>query len=218
MTDDPGRDPAHERLRALLAPNQCAVLLQELQEGVVGATSGLPALADAVQQSDVVPNAARVAATARGVGVPVIHCTAQSLPGGFGGNTNARLFAAARKSGMKNLAGSDSVQPIHDLGPFDSDVVLPRLHGLSPLTGSPLNSLLRNSGIRTVVVMGVSLNIAIPNLVFDAVNRSYQVVVVSDAVAGVPPEYGAQVIAHTLSLVCTIATSDEIARTWSSHA
>jgi nicotinamidase-related amidase len=119
---------------------------------------------------------------------------------------------------MKNLAGSDSVQPIHDLGPFDSDVVLPRLHGLSPLTGSPLNSLLRNSGIRTVVVMGVSLNIAIPNLVFDAVNRSYQVVVVSDAVAGVPPEYGAQVIAHTLSLVCTIATSDEIARTWSSHA
>jgi hypothetical protein len=51
MTDDPGRDPAHERLRALLAPNQCAVLLQELQEGVVGATSGLPALADAVQQS-----------------------------------------------------------------------------------------------------------------------------------------------------------------------
>ena len=155
---------------------------------------------------------------ARVVGVPVIHCTAQTLPRGFGSNTNARLFAAARKSGMKNLPGSVSVQPIHELGPFDSDVVLPRLHGLSPLTGSPLNSLLRNGGIRTIVVMGVSLNIAIPNLAFDAVNRSYQVVVVSDAVAGVPPEYGAQMVEHTLSLDCTIATSDQIVRTWSSPA
>ena len=217
MAENPGQDPI-ERLRALLAPDQCAVLLQELQEGVVGATSGLPALAETVQESAVIPHAATVAAMARVVGVPVIHCTAQSLPRGFGANTNARLFAAARKSGMKNPPGSDSVQPVHDLGPFDSDVVLPRLHGLSPLTGSPLNSLLRNSGIRTIVVMGVSLNIAIPNLAFDAVNRSYQVVVVSDAVAGVPAAYGAQVIEHTLSLVCTIATSDEIVRTWSSQA
>ena len=218
MTDIPGEDPVPERLRRFLAPDQCAVLLQELQEGVVGATSGLPALAEAVEQSGLVPTAVRVAAMARGVGVPVIHCTAQGLPGGFGSNTNARLFVATRKSGMQNLPGSDSVQPIQDLGPFDSDIVLPRLHGLSPMTGSPLNSLLRNSGIRTIVVMGVSLNIAIPNLVFDAVNRSYQVVVVSDAVAGVPPEYGAQVIEHTLSLVATIATSDEIVRIWSSHA
>ncbi len=218
MTDIPGKNPAQERLRRLLAPDQCAVILQEIQEGVVGATSGLPALAEAAEQSGLVAKAAGVSATARGVGVPVIHCTAQSLPGGFGGNTNARLFAGARKSGMQSLPGSDSVQPIRALGPFDSDIVLPRLHGLSPMTGSPLDSLLRNSGIRTVVVMGVSLNIAIPNLVFDAVNRSYQVVVVSDAVAGVPPEYGAQMIAHTLSLVATIAPSDEIVRIWSSHA
>ncbi len=98
--------------------------------------------------------------------------------------------------------------------PFDTDIVLPRFHGLSPLTGSSLDSLLRNSGVRTLVVMGVSLNVAIPNLVFDAVNRSYQVVLVSDAVAGVPREYGAQMIEHTLSLVCTIASSEEIVDAW----
>jgi biuret amidohydrolase len=62
--------------------------------------------------------------------------------------------------------------------------------------------------------MGVSLNVAIPNLVFDAVNRSYQVVLVSDAVAGVPQEYGAQMMEHTLSLVCTIASSEEIVDAW----
>ena len=115
---------------------------------------------------------------------------------------------------MENHPGSESVRPVSDLGPFDTDIVLPRLHGLSPMTGSSLDSLLRNSGVRALVVMGVSLNVAIPNLVFDAVNRSYQVVLVSDAVAGVPQEYGAQMIEHTLSLVSTIASSEEIVDAW----
>ena len=49
-------------------------------------------------------------------------------------------------------------------GPPDAagDVVLPRYHGLSPLTGGPLDSLLRNDGVGTIVVAGVSLNLAIP--------------------------------------------------------
>jgi nicotinamidase-related amidase len=203
------------RLKALLDPGQCAVLIQELQEGVVGVSSGLPALAEVVRQSNLVQNAAAVAARARQVGVPVIHCTAENLAQGFGTNSNARLFAAARKHGMSNLPGSNSVQPVEEVISRGIDVVLPRLHGLSPMTGSPLDSVLRNQGVRTVVIMGVSLNIAIPNLVFDAINRSYQVVLVSDAVAGIPIEYGDQVIEHSLSLVTTVAQSREIIDAWS---
>ena len=207
-------DPAGKRLRELLVPDRCAVLVQELQEGVVGPISRLSALAEVVHESSLLPHAAKVLGVARRVGVPVIHCTAENLPQGLGRNTNARLFVAARKLGMENHPGSESVRPVSDLGPFDTDIVLPRFHGLSPLTGSSLDSLLRNSGVRVLVVMGVSLNVAIPNLVFDAVNRSYQVVLVSDAVAGVPQEYGAQMIEHTLSLVCTIASSEEIVDAW----
>jgi biuret amidohydrolase len=218
MASAHGADPTGRRLSELLIPGQCVVLIQELQEGVVGASSGLRELADVVRESSLVPHAARVAASARRYGVPVIHCTAENLPRGVGSNTNARLFGAARKRGMVNQPGSDSVRPVSDLGPHDNDIVLPRLHGLSPLTGSSLDSLLRNSGITTLIVMGVSLNIAIPNLVFDAVNRSYCVVLVSDAVAGVPREYGDLVLEHTLSLLCTIASSREIADVWASSA
>jgi nicotinamidase-related amidase len=50
--------------------------------------------------------------------------------------------------------------------------------------------------------------------VFDAVNRSYQVVVVTDAVVGIPPEYGQQVLTHTLSLVATLASTDELVGAW----
>jgi len=82
------------------------------------------------------------------------------------------------------------------------------------MSGSALDTLLRNSAITTVVVIGVSLNIAIPNLVFDAVNRSYHVVVVSDAVAGTPVEFGKQVIEHSLALVATIVSTDELVVAW----
>ena len=205
---------AGKHLRDVLEPGRCAVLVQELQEGVVGRTSRLSALAEVVHESSLLIHAARVLGSARRTGVPVIHCTAESLPRGLGRNTNARLFAAARKLGMNNEPGSDSVRPVGDLGPFYTDIVLPRFHGLSPLTGSSLDSVLRNSGVHSLVVMGVSLNVAIPNLVFDAVNRSYQVVLVADAVAGVPREYGAQIIEHTLSLVCTIASSEEVVGAW----
>jgi biuret amidohydrolase len=184
----------------------------------VGSMSGLPELARAATESSLIPNAQRVVRAARHVGVPVVHCTAATLPNAFGSNTNARLFAAARKSGMDNLRRSDSVKPIAVLGPVDPDVVLPRFHGLSPLTGSALDSLLRNRGVRTLIVMGVSLNIAIPNLVFDAVNRAYQVIVVSDAVAGVPLDYGREVIEHSLSLVSTLSTSLEVPSVWTAYA
>jgi nicotinamidase-related amidase len=217
MPDPSASGSRDERLRSLLDPVRCVVLLQELQEGVVGTGSRLPELARVAAAASLVPNAQRVVQAAREVGVPVVHCTAETLPNGFGSNTNARLFAAARKSGMEIPPGSDSVKPVGALGPAEADIVLPRLHGLSPLTGSPLDALLRNRDVRTLVVMGVSLNIAIPNLVFDAVNRSYQVIVVPDAVAGVPVEYGRQVVEHSLSLVSTLADSYEIRDVWAAY-
>jgi nicotinamidase-related amidase len=202
-------------LRELVAPGHTALILQEVQRGVMGTESALPALAEAATRSGATANMARLAASARLASVPVIHCTAENLSGGFGANRNARLFAGARRAGAANAPRSTSVAPIPEVGPEAGDVILPRYHGLSPLTGTQLDSLLRNEGVSTVVVVGVSLNVAIPNLVFDAVNRSFQVVLVTDAVAGVPEGYGEQIIEHTLSLVSTLATTDRVISAWS---
>ena len=56
--------------------------------------------------------------------------------------------------------------------------------------GTDLDAILRNLGVTTIVAVGVSLNVAIPNLVMDAVNAAYRVVLPRDAVAGVPADYG----------------------------
>jgi nicotinamidase-related amidase len=204
---------ARPTLEDLVQPGHTALVFQELQRGVVGEESALPALADAAREVGVLAHAARVAAAARSAGVPVIHATAENLPGGFGVNRNARLFAGSRSAGAANAPGTLSVEPMPGL--FEAgDIVLPRYHGLSPMTGGPLDSLLRNAGVTSVVLAGVSLNVAIPNLTFDAVNRSYQVILVSDAVAGTPREYGDQVIEHCLRLLATMATTEEVIAAW----
>jgi hypothetical protein len=40
----------------------------------------------------------------------------------------------------------------------------------------------------------------------------------SDAVAGIPTDYGAAVIANTLSLLATITTTDDLLRVWRQQA
>jgi len=205
-------------LETLVQPGRAALVAIEVQNGVIGRETALPALAQAAAEVGLIGNVARLARAARAAGVPVIHCTAENLPHGFGANRNARLFAGARKAGADNTPGSTSVRPVDEVEVHPDDLILPRYHGLAPLTGGPLDSLLRNSGITTIVVVGVSLNIAVTNTVFDAVNRSYQVVVATDAVAGTPTHYGEQVLEHTLSLLATLTTTDQLVGTWTELA
>jgi nicotinamidase-related amidase len=108
----------------------------------------------------------------------------------MGGNKNARLFAAMNRSeSVGMLEGSPAAEIIPEVGQEPSDIVLPRLHGLNPMAGTELDPVLRNMGVSTVVIVGVSVNIAVSNLAFDAVNNGYQVVIPRDAVAGVPADY-----------------------------
>ena len=95
-------------------------------------------------------------------------------------------------------------------GPSPSDLVSHRRHGVSPFIGTDLDPTLRALGVSTVVATGVSLNLGIIGLAVEAVNLGYRVVLATDAVAGVPADFAADVLRHTLALVATLATVDEI--------
>ena len=201
-------------LVSLVAPGHTALVLQEVQNGVVGEPSALPQLAQSAAAVDLVPHCAALARAARAVGIPVIHCTAETRDDGLGGNTNARLFAGVKKLAVLQSPGSIAVQPPAEIGVETSDIVLARCHGLGPMTGTQLDSVLRNLAVTTIVGVGVSVNIGITNFAFDAVNRGYQFVMPRDAVAGVPREYADAVIDNTLSLVATLTTTAQILEAW----
>ncbi|MEV7729824.1 cysteine hydrolase [Streptomyces sp. NPDC087917] len=201
-----------------LDPVTTALLTVECQNGVVGAESALPELAKEARDSGMLDRVAALCEAARGAGVRVLHAVAERRPDGLGANTNARLFRAAGKLPVRQLTGSPAVRVADPIRVDERDLVVRRLHGLSPMAGTDLDALLRNLGVRTLVVTGVSSNIAIPNTVFDAVNLGYQVVVPSDAVAGVPASVTAEVIRNSLVLVAAITTTEALLEQWAPRA
>ena len=203
-------------LSELAAPEHTAIVTQECQGAVIGPHAGLAELAEEARRL-ALPNIVRLLPAARTAGVRVVHCLVQRRPDGLGSNHNAKIFALGR--GQVDIApGTPGAALLTELGPEPSDLVLSRWHGVGPMGGTDLDAVLRNLGVSIVVVVGVSLNIAIPNFVMDAVNAAYHVVIPDDAVAGIPTEYGAAVIANTLSLLATITTTDALLQVWRQRA
>jgi nicotinamidase-related amidase len=202
--------PSYEQLSELLDPVTTVLLTVECQQGVVGQDSALPELAKEARSSGALVNVAKLVAAAHESGVQVIHAIAERRPDGRGANRNARLFRAAERLPVQQLTGTTAVRIVPPIEVAEEDFVVRRLHGLSPITGTEVDALLRNLGCRTLVVTGVSANVAIPNTVFDAVNRGYTAVVPADAIAGVPSDYTPVMIRNTLSLVATITSTDDV--------
>ncbi|MER6736154.1 cysteine hydrolase [Streptomyces puniciscabiei] len=202
--------PSHAQLGELLDPVSTVLLTVECQQGVVGPDSALPELARAARSSGALRNVARLVAAAHETGVQVVHAIAERRPDGRGASRNARLFRAAERLPVQQLSGTTAVRVAPPIEVTEEDIVVRRLHGLSPIHGTDVDALLRNLGCRTLIVTGVSANVAIPNAVFDAVNLGYTAVVPADAIAGVPVEYTPAMIRHTLALVATVSTTDEV--------
>jgi biuret amidohydrolase len=200
-------------LPQLVDPTHTALVTQECQKGVIGETVVFPALAE-IARREMIPNAARLAKAARAARVPVVHCVAMRRPDGFGSNDNARVFGAARKAPVALTPGTGAVELIDELAVEESDLILSRYHGVGPMQGTDLDPVLRNLGVRTIVGIGVSVNIGMTNFVMDAINLGYRFVLPRDAVAGVPEDYANAVIDNTLSLLATVVTTDDVVEAW----
>jgi nicotinamidase-related amidase len=200
-------------LAPLVAPEHTAIVTQECQGAVMGPNAGLAILAKEARR-EALPNIVRLLPVARAAGVRVVHCLVQRRADGAGSNHNARIFGDGRRSDVDITPGSEGAALLPELGPEPTDVVLRRWHGVGPMGGTDLDAILRNLGVNTIVGVGVSLNIAIPSLVMDAVNSAYRVVLPRDAVAGFPADYGNAVIDNSLSLLATITTTDDLLRAW----
>ncbi|MGI5467261.1 cysteine hydrolase [Streptomyces sp. CA-132043] len=197
-----------------LDPATTALLTVECQNGVVGPESALPELAEAARTTGALAQVARLTDAAHEAGVQVLHAVAERRPDGRGASHNARLFHAAGRLPVQQITGSDAVRIADPVPVAEEDLIVRRLHGLSPIAGTDVDALLRNLGVRNIVIVGVSANVAIPNAVFDAVNLGYTAVVPADAIAGVPAEYTPAMVRNTLALVATVTSTDAVLTCW----
>jgi nicotinamidase-related amidase len=199
-------------VRRHLDPATTAVVNMECQERLLGPDPVLPGLALAAASIGLVENLAVVFSAARSRGVRIYYCTDDRRSDGFGSaeNTLVHLRMAAGRAapgGMGPVMARIAPQP--------ADVVFSREQGLTGFFATGLDPYLRNTGVTTVVVTGVSLNIAVLGTAIEAMNRGYTVVVPTDCVASDPPEYADWAMRYTMRNIAFVVPSSAIVDAWS---
>jgi nicotinamidase-related amidase len=193
---------------------EVALVTMELQRGVVGDLAKLTDLRDAANQRGVPAACGSLASAARECGVPVVHCVVQWREDRRGTPLNTPLVRRLASVPDQILEGSGAVDLLPELGDTSRDLRSARYHAMAPFHGTDLDPLLRSLGVENLVVCGVSLNIGVLGLVIGAVDRGYEVTIASDAVVGVPVDYGDSVLRHTLAALARQATVAEVRSRW----
>jgi nicotinamidase-related amidase len=208
------------QLAELVAPESTVVLTQECQKGVIGDLSLLPALADSAKEIGLVEKVNQLVTTGRAAGCGILHCIAATRDDRRGASTNAPLFRGTARNAADGPGpmspGGPGTELMDGIESAASDLFSTRIGGLSPVNGTDVPTLLRNLGAKTVVIAGVSTNVAIPNATLDCVNFGFNVVIPRDAITGYPVDYTDVIVKNTLSLVAKITTTDELVGIWSS--
>jgi nicotinamidase-related amidase len=189
-----------------------AVVCVECQNGVLGPESVLPALA--ADSAGLVANLRRLLDGARERGVRVVHATYEGSLGGEPTGT-ARLWRALGPATAGWAPGGTETQVLPELL-APTDMVLPRHHGLFPTLDTELLPVLKGLGVRTVVLTGVSLNLALPTTAGHTTQAGFRLVVPRDAVGGTPLDYANGVLDNTIAVLGRITTVDELIAEWAS--
>lgn len=204
-------------LASLLDPRHTALITVEFQKGVVGSLSRLPALADAVRETGIATRLGTLARAARKAKVPVLHGIIHRRADWGGVYNNCLLMASGRKSTTPMHDGAPAAELMDELEVAPTDYRVARYHGVSIFHDTEMDSILRSLGVKTVVLTGVSVNVALQGSTIEAINRGYQVVLPKDGIAGVPMEYAAQVMEHSLRVLATLTTCEAIANAWTAR-
>ena len=185
-----------------------AVVFIECQNGVIGADGALPELAAAAAPR--VPAMAELARGARAAGALVVHLTYAPALNNRSSNRAPVMFGHVLPLMQDWNLDHPATQVVDEIGVAESDLVMPRHSGLSPTYRTELFPILRNAGCSTVVLAGVSLNIAVPVVAAQAVDEGFPTVVARDAVAGTPVEHAQSMLRHTVAHIARLATVAEI--------
>ncbi len=197
-------------VRGLEPGKRAALIINEMQNGIANPAYDDTPLALMVAARGVVARINTLAAAFRHAGAPVIFATiAAESPDWAGFRVNCALAARIRHKGLL-VAGTETGEIHDDLLLAPSDVVSRRSHGMAPFTGTGLDATLRGYDIDTVVLSGVSTNIALPGACTEAVALGYSVVLAEDCAAGATAETHQMQITQHLPLLATITDAESI--------
>ncbi len=188
-------------------PAASAVLVYDAQVGI------LPHVRDPERLTERI---AAVLRAARAAGVPVVYVRHVSLPPSHMGVAALRTAMAwQRKDRAEDVTASFPPEAAHtavtpELAPADGEPVFDKL-GMSALVGTPVEALLRDRGVTTLVLVGAVLEIGIEPTARHAADLGFLPVVVDDACGVVDADAAQRSLASLdYSLLSHRSTADEV--------
>jgi len=192
-------------VRGLEPGKRAALVISEVQNAWCNPPYDDSPLARQSEKRGIVGRINELAGAFRDAGLPVIFCTIAARDADWTGwRVTSTLQGQLRRDG-RCVTGTAHAALHDDLEVRGSDILIHRYHGLSPFTGTDLDATLRSLEIDTVVLAGVSTNIALPSGSAEAVALGYTVVLAEDATAGGTAETHQMQISMHLPLLATIA-------------
>ena len=189
-----------------------ALLLVELQNDIVheaniGKKGFRGVLAKQVEKRGIIKKLVALTAAARARGVPVLYINFCGKPGFPRPNTRLHRVSGSKP---RLVEGTWGVKVHEALTPEPQDFVLERTVGVDGSYGTQLYPVLRQLGRTTMLMTGVSTNLAVEGIVRASVNRGFDMVVIEDCCASYPDEWHRFSIDNIMPLLATVTTSDAV--------
>ena len=166
-----------ENLRDVLHPSRCALVVYDMQAGIVPQIStGL----EIQKQCVVLVDAARRA------GLRIFHTRHFFLPPSAAGVTQLRRAMVWQRTDKPEETkcfipqGSPAFQIVPELEPREGEVVVDKIT-MSAFEGTFLNLAMRDAGIDSFLVVGIALEIGIEPTVRQGLDLNYIPIIVTDA-------------------------------------
>lgn len=166
-----------ETLEELCAPTRAALLVYDMQTGIVSQ------IADGAQ---IVERVARLVGSARTAGMRIVYSRYYCVPVGWAGVGQLRMaktwqrVSHAAQVQQRLARGSPGFQFVEALAPRDEDLVLDRVN-MSAFEGTPLAFLLRDLGLCSFLVAGIALEVGVEPTARHGADLGFIPVVVQDA-------------------------------------
>ena len=166
-----------QRLEDICKPTRLALVVYDMQVGIVKQIENGPQITDKVVQ---------VLAAARKAGIRVFFTRHMSLPKELMGVSQFRMAMA-----WQRVKSPEEVKPwflrdapgfhlIPEMSPLPSEAIFDKI-SMSAFEGTPLDMALRDCGIDAFVIVGIAMEIGIEPTVRQGSDLGYITVVVKDA-------------------------------------
>jgi ureidoacrylate peracid hydrolase len=179
-----------------------AVIVIDMQNDTVhadGAYASFGAAEHAAAQN-VIANVGTLLQAARASSTPVFYSQMVVYPQPGVSGDNAPIFRMLAPDTFK--IGSWGAQIVDELTPQPADFVLDRTR-MSVFNGTGIDSMLRNLGVRNLLVVGAWTNMAVEHTIRDAADYGYNVSIVEDATSSLSAEWQHAALNFALTNIAT---------------